>query len=296
MRIVRWLLVAAATGVATAAAPQAAAQLSRTAVSGAGNDANSCAPAAPCRSFARAMSQTNANGEIVVLDSAGYGPFTVDRAVTVQAAPGVYAGITAVGGAGVTVGFLPASTRIVLRGLTLQGFGTGGFGFHVNGGLVSIERCIVNGFDYGIVAQGTVTVSDTDVRNNRLIGIQFANAGTRGFVDRTRLKNNPQWGLVVQDGAKATAVDTLVSGSGIGYAAISNGLLDVDRSEATRNTAGALSDSGGTLRIANSFVADNGSSGLRNDAGTMESFQNNRVRGNASNYVGLGTLTNVAPQ
>src|SRR5205809_911246 len=60
-----------------------------------GNDANLCSVNAPCRSFARAISQTNAGGEVIALDSGGYGSFTVDRGLTVMAAPGVYAGITA---------------------------------------------------------------------------------------------------------------------------------------------------------------------------------------------------------
>src|SRR4029434_3053615 len=81
--------------IALLGAAPACAQLNRTAVSFAGDDANSCAPVAPRRRFDRAMSQTNANGEILVLDSAGYGPFTIDRSVTIQAAPGVYAGVTA---------------------------------------------------------------------------------------------------------------------------------------------------------------------------------------------------------
>src|ERR1700747_3462028 len=81
----------------------ASAQLSRTAVSINGLDTNPCSVASPCRSFNKAISQTKSTGEVVALDSGGYGPFAVDRAITVQAAPGVYAGVTASSGDGIDI-------------------------------------------------------------------------------------------------------------------------------------------------------------------------------------------------
>ena len=39
-----------------------------------GNDANPCGRVSPCRLFAKAMTVIDPNGEVVVLDSAGYGP------------------------------------------------------------------------------------------------------------------------------------------------------------------------------------------------------------------------------
>jgi parallel beta helix pectate lyase-like protein len=272
------------------------AQLNRTAVSLAGNDANSCAPAAPCRTFSRAMSQTNASGEILVLDSGGYGAFTIDRSVTIQAAPGIYAGVTASSGNAITLS-LPPSGKAVIRGLTLEGLGTGTWGIYGFAGVVHIENCIVNGFVNGIGnGSYTVTISDTVVRNNTTVGIIIANAGARAILERVRIENNVSWGLVVQDSAKATIRGSLVTGHGIGLAAIANGVLNIENTEATRNTAGILSDSGGIARVSNTFVTDNSSTGLRNDAGTMESWQNNKVRGNKFDYQGLGVLTNVSQQ
>lgn len=271
------------------------AQLNRTAVSVTGNDANPCAPASPCRSFARAMSQTNAGGEIIVLTSAGYGPFTIDRPVTVQAAPGIYAGVTAASGVAVTLS-LPPTGKAVIRGLTLEGLGTGTWGIYGFAGVVHIENCIVNGFNEGIGVGGyTATISDTDVRNNVLTGIVVANAGSRAVLERVRLKNNGAWGLVVQDNAKATIRGGLVTGHAIGLAALNGSVLNIENTEATRNTTGVYSNNGGIARVSNTFVTDNSSSGLRNDAGTMESWTNNKVRGNTFDYQGLGVITNVSP-
>ena len=70
-------LVAAA--VLLVPCPDAHALAQRTFVSTSGNDANTganCSLVAPCRSFASAMSVTATDGEIVVLDSGGYGPVT----------------------------------------------------------------------------------------------------------------------------------------------------------------------------------------------------------------------------
>ncbi len=294
----RTLAALAALAAAGLCMVPAHAQLNRTAVSVNGNDANTCAPAAPCRTFARAMSQTNASGEILVLDSAGYGPFTIDRSVTVEAAPGIYAGVTATSGNAITLS-LPASGKAVIRGLTLEGLGTGSAGVYGFAGIVHIENCIVDGFVSGIVDGGyTVTISDTEVRNNTYAGIIVANAGNRAVLERVRIKNNVSYGLIVQQSASATIRNSVVTGNSAGLSAIFSSVLNVESTEATRNVTGIYSDSSGVVRVSNAFVTDNGSSGLRNDKGTMESWQNNKVRGNLADF-GSGTggvLTNVSQQ
>jgi hypothetical protein len=66
------------------------------------------------------MTVTAANGEIVVLDSGGYGRVTIDKSVSIVAPPGIYAGISVFAGQdGVTI-FTPGIT-VVLRGLTING-------------------------------------------------------------------------------------------------------------------------------------------------------------------------------
>src|SRR5437667_10331942 len=93
------------------------AQNNRSAVSVNGNDLNPCTTASPCRSFGAAMAVTNPGGEIIALTSAGYGPFTVDRAVTVSGAPGIHAAITVPSTmSGIVVSALPTDV-VVLRNL-----------------------------------------------------------------------------------------------------------------------------------------------------------------------------------
>src|SRR5215472_5606673 len=57
----------------------------RTFVSGLGSDGNPCTRQAPCRTFTQAISQTTAGGEVVVLDSSGYGAFTIAKSVAIIA-------------------------------------------------------------------------------------------------------------------------------------------------------------------------------------------------------------------
>lgn len=63
----------------------------RTFVASYGVDSNPCTVAAPCRSFPAAIAITDAGGEIIVLDSAGYGSFAASQSVSVLAPSGIHA-------------------------------------------------------------------------------------------------------------------------------------------------------------------------------------------------------------
>ncbi|HEU4521703.1 MAG TPA: hypothetical protein VFT12_06855, partial [Thermoanaerobaculia bacterium] len=110
--------------VLTALANPGFAQFNRTAVSVAGNDANDCSVNAPCRSFSRAIDQTVAHGEVIALDSGGYGPFSVTQPLTVTAAPGARASLTATSGPGVDI-LVPSPAQVVtISNLSLIGGGS----------------------------------------------------------------------------------------------------------------------------------------------------------------------------
>jgi hypothetical protein len=96
----------------------------RTFVSGLGNDLNPCSRPAPCRTFSQAISQTGAGGEVYVLGTAGYGPFTVTKAVSIVA-QGVSAGISVFSGDAVDIN-VGSSDTVILRGLTVNNQGSTG--------------------------------------------------------------------------------------------------------------------------------------------------------------------------
>src|SRR5688572_12202155 len=105
------------------AAP-AAAQATRTWVSGVGDDANPCSRTAPCKTFAGAISKTATGGEINCLDPGGFGGLTIVKSISIVC--DYTEGGVLSAGAGVN-GFvinLPAATDTVfLSGLDFNGAG-----------------------------------------------------------------------------------------------------------------------------------------------------------------------------
>ena len=59
-----------------------------------GNDSNPCTRVSPCLTFAAALAQTSAGGEIDVIDPGDFGPVTITKAITIFG--------NAAGGAGMT--------------------------------------------------------------------------------------------------------------------------------------------------------------------------------------------------
>ena len=117
-------LLATALACSVFAAP-AHALRARVFVSKAGADVGACSFSAPCQSLDYALSGVAPGGEITILDSAGYNPFTITKGVTITVPPGVEAGIAVPsGGTGITITAGPNDT-VVLRGLTLEGAATG---------------------------------------------------------------------------------------------------------------------------------------------------------------------------
>ena len=166
------------------------AQASRTFVSGVGDDVNPCTRTAPCRTFAGAISKTATGGEIDVLDSGGFGGLIIRKSLTIDGT-GALAGVLPVGGGGtgITIDMTeakdPTITAVRLRGLAINGLGTGTNGINIStGGSVSIEDCVIDGFKgSGIrVGAGRVFVRNTTIRNNVTAGITVT-TGQVGIAD-----------------------------------------------------------------------------------------------------------------
>src|SRR5882672_9684119 len=165
----------------------AQAQATRTWVSGVGDDANPCSRTAPCKTFAGAISKTALGGEIDCLDSGGFGTLIISKSITIDGT-GVLGGVLApVSSNGMVVNLTdPKDTAktVRLRGLSLNGVGTGNNGINVvSSGFVSVEDCVIDGFATGInVDTATVFVRNTTIRKNRTAGINVR-AGQVGLAD-----------------------------------------------------------------------------------------------------------------
>jgi Right handed beta helix region len=140
------LLAAAAS--AFVAVPAYSAPRDRVFVASYGTDTGNtiCSFTQPCRTFANAILNVAVGGEITAIDSAGFGPVTITQSVTITSPNGVEAGIVAVaGGAAITVN--GSAITVALRGLTLEGSGSGGYGVYVQqGSQLEIENCVVRDF------------------------------------------------------------------------------------------------------------------------------------------------------
>jgi len=249
MPVVR--IAALLLGLSSATLAHAIAQ--RTFVASTGADANTtfnCSLVKPCRGFAAAISVTNAKGEVLVLDSAGYGAIpSITQEVSINAPTGIYGGISVFSGDGITIN--AGSATVVLRGLVINGQG-GGNGITITNALtVHIENCVIaNMSGIGIShLNGTLEVKDTIVRNNANIGIYIVGPA-RANLDHVRLEVNDT-GLAAEIGAVVVMQDSVVTRSdNVGLVVNNAGggccsHVTIARSMITMNNYGILVDGSG---------------------------------------------------
>ena len=204
------------------ATSDAAATAQRTFVSTVGVNNPTCSLAAPCRDFATAITATSPDGEVIVLDSGGYGPVTITQSVSIIAPQGVYAGISVfAGNDGVTVS-AGATDKVLLRGLTINGQG-GNHGIVISsGGQVHIEQCNV-----------------TNMGGN---GIQIS-GGARIHIRSSVVRSNAWYGLIVLAAAgtpKVHVLDSQFARNGLEGIHVAAGTLDAKRITADDNDQGVF--------------------------------------------------------
>ena len=280
----------------------------RTFVSGLGNDANPGTREQPKRTFASALTVTDSGGEIIVLDSAGYasGPLTINKAVSIIAPPGLYAGLRIGVNSGIAVTInAAAGDSVVLRGLSLSsspGLGpTGGINI-LSAGTVLVENCVLSGFGQsGISTESLftsllITIKDTLLRKNHGSGISLGRSGTpiSAMIERCRMEENSATGVTIKDATKAIVRDSVsMRNFQSGLAASGSGaLMNVENCVASQNgSIGIVASGNSIVRVSNSTATDNGSGGLANAGGTFfYSRGNNTVHGN-----GDGTFDTSGP-
>jgi hypothetical protein len=288
------------TGAATTA--------KRTFVASTGNDANPCSITAPCRGFTRAITQTSASGEVVVLDSAGYGVVTIKQSVSIIAPAGIYAGISVFSGDGVTVN-APGAT-VVLRGISINGQGSR-YGIFVQAAArLRIENCIISELGSGgihFTATGAeMIVLDTIVRDNGGSGIGVIADGASIDLHHVRIEHHSYDGFHITPapgslGVRATITDSVFThngGDGISADSVSGATITlvVERSVMSNNgTNGfraAASAGSGVATLSRNTVNDNGGNGILIQAGVDAFAFENVVHRNS----GAGIFADVNAQ
>jgi hypothetical protein len=265
------------------------AQATRTWVSGVGDDANPCSRTAPCKTFAGAISKTASGGEINVLDPGGFGGVTITKSITISS-EGFEAGVLVSGTNAIIVNVPNATDAVVLRGLDIEGLGTGLNGITViTGGTVFVEKCTINHFTQsGInfaptVAGSQLHVSDTIVRNSGNFGAStgqgiFVNptSTAKATLDHVRMENNVA-GLKVQGSSNTTVNQSVAAANAFaGFSgAAGASFLTIENSVSTKNGTGVVCNAGTTVRLGNNSITDNPIT--LGGTGTCQSFKNNDI-------------------
>jgi hypothetical protein len=281
----------------------ARAQLSRTFVSAAsGNDINNCDRPTPCRTFQGAHNKTNADGEITVLDTGGYGAVTITKSISIVSEVGEASILVSGGATGITIN-AGAAGYVNLRGITIQGIGFGGGkGLTFSSGFsLTMTNCVIrnhtsNGLEFFPTGSSTLDVSNTLVADNGGFGIAafpFGSGNVKLAFSHVETYNNSGDGIGVSNASatggtiNAVIADSVANGNGgFGYVlgAFSGhppANLTVTRSVVANNATGLLANGPlGTLRIGQSTVMGNTTSWEVMNGGFLRSYGDNNIDGN----------------
>ena len=264
-----------------------------------GNNANDCAnPVTPCLTFAGALAQVNAGGEVIAEATGGYGPLSITQAVTISGPPGVviYSGLE--------VDINAPGATVVLRGLPLDGTGAVGRGISVTAvDTLFVENCVITGFTgtgangRGIffTSAGNLFVRDTVIRKVSSAALQISpvTGTTAASIEHCRLDASED-GLVVDPGTRVTVRNTVASGnSGSGFFAENGPVLELDSCVASNNGTGITASGTGTLvRVSNTTITNNGGGVEVIGPATALSRGNNTLDDNTSD---TGAFTGTYP-
>ena len=294
--------------IALALPASASAQATRTWVSGVGDDANPCSRTAPCKTFAGAISKTAAKGEINCLDPGGFGGVTITKSLAIKCQ--YTEGGVLVSGTNAIVVNAAATDTVTLRGLDINGIGTGLNGIRI---LQAKSVKIIDSEIFGFVRNG--------------VDVEATNSGARVSVHRTHIHDISGNGVLVAPpaaaGTGATAGnrvvvrDNQIEENGCGIMASSNipdaafnfasqcGTSNVNGGRATvhafnnsisdhRSNTGAgihVNGANSNVRYGKNDIVNN-IFGVRTiNAGQLNSYVDNHMIGNDTDGSSTGTIT-----
>jgi parallel beta helix pectate lyase-like protein len=262
-----------------------------------GNDANACDNiATPCQTFAGAVTELNPDGEVIVLDSGGYGPVTITQGVTIEAPAGVTAFVHPPSGDAITIN--ASSATVTLRGLTLNGGTANGISVLAVGTL-NVENCFITAFaNNGIrmFSAGRLNVKRTDIKAC-FVGVLLTNITgvVQASIDHCHLDGNTAGfdaettspGSSTTTASYTTANNNTFYGWICGNSSTGQDVLNLEFCTGSENgfdgLFGSSTNALSVARYSNCVFTDNGSFGVeRTGAGTFETRGNNTITGNGT--------------
>jgi hypothetical protein len=302
----RILLVALATaGMTVGYATPAAAQATRTWVSGVGDDVNPCSRTAPCKTFAGAISKTAAGGEINCLDPGGFGAVTITKSLVIDCH--YTEGGALAGGNGITVNLPAATDVVVIRGLDIFGVSPPSNGVRfLAAGSLHIEDCVIRRFNAASSAGvsfapsgvGSLFITDSRITQNGngltgggIVIAPSAGGSVKAVLTRVQVSDNANVGIQINSAATAssnglltTIADSEISGNPIGLNATGGGTgnnVMVTRSTIAINGTGVNTNgSTAVVRMGTTNVSGNQTGVVASGGGLNRSYGNNQVNGN----------------
>jgi hypothetical protein len=296
------LLGASLSAIAFIVVTPAQAANTRSFVASNGSDSNACTQAAPCLTFAQALTQTSVGGEIDCLTGGDYGPITITASITIDCAPGNVGGIDVGANSNAISINLSAAGVVNLRNLSLNGFGasnnvgisTISNGFP-NGSQLYVQHLSIQGMSVAIFfaptgARGLIELSDAAINNNGA-GINVSlNSGSIASVvfDGVKIAGTLADGWTISGPGTIAGVlrDSVVAESnGNGVVANVSGsvFLTVEESSIVDNVAKGITaiGAGVNLEVGGSTISGNGT-GVSAAAGSIFSFGNNQLSANGA--------------
>lgn len=316
--------ISVAVGVLLAAvSTQASALNTRTWISGHGVDQASCGPiASPCRTLQYAHDNTISGGEVDVLDPAGYGALVISKAINVvNEGVGVAGALSAAGGNAITVN-AGTSDNVTLRGLSIEGAGTGANGVvFYSGGTLTISKCTVTNFSGNTNDAGngikiahssgnpTIVIFDTTISNNPHIGLLYLPSGTgtgKISVDHSTISNSG-YGFNMYTanssgtgGVSGSITNSFVTSNGQAMQIISGSSsqlqLSIDNVSAMNNGFGLNTDGPRTvILLARTSIQAEYTTSIIPQAGTTIYTFNNNYLGLSAPETNGATFVNKSP-
>lgn len=279
---------------------------------------STCTRASPCGNLQTAHDQTNAGGEIGVIDSADYGALVINRAISIIA-EGVDATVISAGAgsAAIAISSSMAPTDVVtLQGLIIDGLGAGGIGIsYAYGPAIVVKNCVIRNFKNpggaGIFAQpnvaGKLTVTDTLLVNN---GAGVTGAGiiikpqtggsVQALLERVTVVNNSH-GIVADGNGSSISVRGVVRDSAAsnnvnnGITTTSSGggsaVLSVQNTNVSGNNFGLVSGGASSgMLVGQSSIVLNNTGLFTTGGGLLLSYKNNTVNGNTTDGAFTGLI------
>lgn len=272
----------------------AAAQATRTWVSGVGDDANPCSRTAPCKTFAGAIAKTATGGEIDALDPGGFGALTITKSITIDGGGGQVASVLVSGTNGIVVA-APAA-RVIIRNLRIDGLGGSGLnGINfMSGASLRLENDTIFGFGQNGVLDtagptSSLVISDSTMADNSGDGVLVA----PGSSSATAVLENDS----MENDACGLAVSTLGTGGGTcgtGTSAVATAadVTAISSSMSANSTDGVLAAGSGAKAILSNDLITANSLGLDPEQnGQIEALCGDFLAGNVNDGSFTSTIT-----